>query len=392
MKYNTLGNTGLFVSELCLGTMTFGGKGVWANMGNAQQDGAQALIARVLEHGINFIDTADIYSSGTSEEMVGQSLKTLGVRREDVVIATKVLGPMGQGPNDAGNSRGHIFDSVKASLKRLQIDHIDLYQLHNVDNVTPIEESLAALDALVQQGLVRYVGVSYWSAWQMARALGHSERLQIAKIATSQNYYTLAGRDIEREIVPLIKAEILGLLVWSPLAGGLLSGKFGRDKQGEEGSRRTIFDFPPVALDRAYDVIDVMERIGVSVARIALAWLLHQAHVTSVIVGAKTVAQLDDSAGASEVTLSADEVAELEAVSRIAPEYPAWMQRTREVAPRPPLGKPINAIEQARIRNRPVADPRKGRLTPWRPSVRRRRPPEQCVFGGQFRPNRNRKD
>jgi aryl-alcohol dehydrogenase-like predicted oxidoreductase len=349
MKYNTLGNTGLFVSELCLGTMTFGGKGIWANMGNVQQDDAQALIARALEHGINFIDTADIYSSGTSEEMIGRSLKNLSVRREDVVIATKVCGPMGQGPNEAGNSRGHIFDSVKASLRRLQIDHIDLYQLHNIDTATPIEESLAALDALVQQGLVRYVGVSNWSAWQMARALGHSERLQIAKIATSQNYYTLAGRDIEREIVPLIKAEKLGLLVWSPLAGGLLTGKFGRDKQGEEGSRRTTFDFPPVAMDRAYDVINVMERIGaakgVSVARIALAWLLHQPHVTSVIIGAKTVAQLDDSIGASEIMLNADEVAELDVTSKIAPEYPAWMQRTREVAPRPPLGKSINAIE-----------------------------------------------
>ncbi len=250
MRYNALGITGLFVSELCLGTMTFGGKGLWANMGNVQQDNAQALIARAFEHGINFIDTADIYSSGESEEMIGRSLKNLGIRREDVVTATKVCGPMGQGPNDAGNSRGHIFESVKASLKRLQVDHIDLYQLHNVDTVTPIEESLAALDVLVQQGLVRYVGVSNWSAWQMARALGHSERLQIAKIATSQNYYTLAGRDIERDTVPLVKAEKLGLLVWSPLAGGLLSGKFGRNKQGEHGSRRTNFDFPPVAMDR----------------------------------------------------------------------------------------------------------------------------------------------
>jgi aryl-alcohol dehydrogenase-like predicted oxidoreductase len=346
MKYNTLGNTGLFVSELCLGTMTFGGKGIWSNMGNVQLDDAQRLIARALEHGINFIDTADIYSGGVSEEIVGQSLRNLGVRREDVVIATKVCGPMGQGPNDAGNSRAHIFDGVKASLKRLQVDHLDLYQLHNVDSVTPIEESLAALDALVRQGLVRYVGVSNWSAWQMARALGHSERLQIAKIATSQNYYTLAGRDIEREIVPLIKAEKLGLLVWSPLAGGLLSGKFGRDKQGEEGSRRTIFDFPPVAMDRAFDVIDVMERIGVekgvSVARIALAWLLHQPHVTSVIIGAKTVAQLDDSVGASQITLSASELAELDTISKINPEYPAWMQRTREVAAKPPLNEPIN--------------------------------------------------
>lgn len=341
MKYKTLGNTGLFVSELCLGTMTFGGQGVWANMGNVQLDDAQALISRAFDHGINFIDTADIYSAGASEEIVGQSLRNLGVRREDVVIATKVCGPMGPGPNDAGNSRGHILDSVKASLKRLQVDHIDLYQLHNIDTVTPIEESLAALDTLVRQGLVRYVGVSNWSAWQIARALGHSERMNLAKIATTQSYYTLAGRDLERELVSLIGAEKLGLLVWSPLAGGLLSGKYGRDKQGDEGSRRTSFDFPPVRMEHAYGVIDVMEGIaadrGVSVARIALAWLLHQPHVTSVIVGAKRIAQLDDNVGAAEVVLTAADLAELDAASALAPEYPAWMQRTREVPPKPPL-------------------------------------------------------
>ena len=341
MKYKTLGNTGLFVSELCLGTMTFGGQGVWANMGDVQLDDAQALISRALDHGINFIDTADIYSGGASEEIVGQSLRNLGVRREDIVIATKVCGPMGTGPNDAGNSRGHILDSVKASLKRLQVDHIDLYQLHNVDTVTPIEESLAALDTLVRQGLVRYVGVSNWSAWQIARSLGHSERLNLAKIATTQSYYTLAGRDLEREIVPLVMAEKLGLLVWSPLAGGLLSGKYGRDRQGEDGSRRTTFDFPPVRMDHAYRVIDVMEGIaadrGVSVARIALAWLLHQPHVTSVIVGAKRIAQLDDNVGATEVILTAGDLAELDAASALAPEYPAWMQRMRDVPPTPPL-------------------------------------------------------
>ncbi|WP_313324724.1 aldo/keto reductase [Sphingobium yanoikuyae] len=341
MKYKTLGNTGLFVSELCLGAMTFGGKGHWANMGNVQQEEAQGLIARAIEHGINFIDTADIYSNGASEEIVGQSLKNLGVRREDVVIATKVNGPVGPGPNDAGNSRGHILDSVKASLKRLQVDHIDLYQLHNVDAATPIEESLAALDALVRQGLVRYVGVSNWSAWQIARALGYSERLNLAKIATTQNYYTLAGRDLEREIVPLIRAEKLGLLVWSPLAGGLLSGKFGRDKQGEGGSRRTTYNFPPVAMDRAYDVIDVMEAIaavkGVSVARIALAWLLHQPHVTSVIVGAKRIEQLDDNVGATEVALAPDDIEALNTASALVPEYPAWMQRAREAREVPPI-------------------------------------------------------
>lgn len=349
MKYNTLGNTGLFVSELCLGTMTFGGRGVWANMGNVQQDGAQALIARALEHGINFIDTADIYSGGRSEEIVGQSLKNLSIRREDIVIATKACGPIGSGPNDAGNSRGHILDSVKGSLKRLQLDHIDLYQLHNIDTVTPIEESLAALDMLVRQGLVRYVGVSNWSAWQIARALGYSERLNLAKIATTQNYYTLAGRELEREIVPLLKAEKLGLLVWSPLAGGLLSGKYNRERQGELGSRRTTFDFPPVAMERAYEVIDVMERLaegkGVSVARIALSWLLNQQHVTSVIVGAKSIEQLDDNVGAAEVALSAEDLAVLDAASKVAPEYPAWMQRVREVPSKPPLVDPLLAAE-----------------------------------------------
>ena len=256
---------------------------------------------------------------------------------------------MGPGPNEAGNSRAHIMNSVKSSLKRLQVDYIDLYQLHNIDTVTPIEESLAALDILVRQGLVRYVGVSNWSAWQMARALGHGERLGFAKIATTQNYYTLAGRDIEREIVPLVHAERLGLLVWSPLAGGLLSGKFGRDKKGAEGSRRTTFDFPPVAMDHAYAVIGVMERIGrqkgVSVARIALAWLLHQSHVTSVIIGAKTISQLDDSIRSNEVTLSPDELAELDAVSKLRLEYPAWMQRTRDVPERPPLEMTQTAAE-----------------------------------------------
>lgn len=349
MKYNTLGNTGLFVSELCLGTMTFGGRGVWANMGNVQQDDAQALIARALEHGINFIDTADIYSGGGSEEIVGQSLKNLGIRREDIVIATKACGPMGSGPNDAGNSRGHILDSVKGSLKRLQLDHIDLFQLHNVDTVTPIEESLAALDMLVRQGLVRYVGVSNWSAWQIARALGYSERLNLAKIATTQNYYTLAGRELEREIVPLLKAEKLGLLVWSPLAGGLLSGKYNRERQGEPGSRRTTFDFPPVAMERAYEVIDVMERLaegkGISVARIALSWLLNQQHVTSVIVGAKSIEQLDDNLGAAEVALSAEDLVVLDAASKVAPEYPAWMQRVREVPSKPPLVAPLLAAD-----------------------------------------------
>ena len=341
MRYKTLGNTGLFVSELCLGTMTFGGKGYWANVGNLQHGEAEALIARAFEHGINFIDTADVYSGGASEEMVGQSLKNLGIRREDVVIATKVFGAMGTGPNDSGNSRGHILDAVKGSLKRLRVDHIDLYQLHGFDTVTPIEESLSALDALVRQGLVRYVGVSNWAAWQMARALGISERLGLAKIVTTQNYYTLAGRDVEREIVPLVKADKLGLLVWSPLAGGLLSGKFGRDKEAADGSRRKTFDFPPGNRKHAYDVIDVMEAVAkarsASVAQIALAWLLHQPHVASVIIGAKRIDQLDSNVGATDISLSAEELAQLNSVSELPKEYPAWFFSQREVAPKPSL-------------------------------------------------------
>lgn len=342
MNYKLLGNTGLHVSEIALGTMTFGGQGYWAAMGNSGQEEAQALIARALDHGINLIDTADIYSNGVSEAMVGQSLKNLGVRREDVVIATKVFGQIGNGPNDGGTSRGHIIDAVKASLRRLQVDHIDLYQLHNVDPATPIEETLAALDLLVRQGTVRYIGVSNWSAWQIARALGHSERLNMAKFAATQCYYSLVGRDLDREIVPLVKAEKLGLLVWSPLAGGLLSGKYGRNRQAEEGSRRTKFDFPPVDMEDAYRAIDAAEAIandrGISVAQVALAWLLHQPHVTSVIVGAKQIAQLDDNVRAAEVTLSADELAQLDAVTAPAPQYPGWMQRGRTVPPRTPLG------------------------------------------------------
>lgn len=341
MRYKTLGNTGLFVSELCLGTMTFGGKGYWANMGNLGQVEAERLIGRALEHGINFIDTADIYSNGAAEEMVGQSLKNLGVRREDVVIATKAFGQMGAAPNDSGNSRGHILDSIKGSLKRLQVEHIDLYQLHGFDTVTPIEESLSALDTLVRQGLVRYVGVSNWAAWQMARALGISERLGLAKIVTTQNYYTLAGRDVEREIVPLVTADKLGLLVWSPLAGGLLSGKFGRDKDAEEGSRRKTFDFPPVDRERACDVIEAMESVarakGATVAQIALAWLLHQPHVASIIIGAKRVEQLDSNVLATDIALTKEEIAKLNAVSELPKEYPAWFFRPREVPPKPSI-------------------------------------------------------
>ncbi|QNQ19667.1 aldo/keto reductase [Kosakonia sp. SMBL-WEM22] len=331
MRYKKLGNTGLFVSELCLGTMTFGGQeDMWGKIGQLQQAQAEELVGRALDAGINFIDTADVYSGGRSEEITGQALKNLKVPRENVVVATKVFGETGTaGVNSRGSSRFHIMQSVKASLKRLQLDHIDLYQLHGFDPATPMEETLYALDTLVQHGHVRYIGVSNWAAWQIAKALGISERLGLARFASLQAYYTIAGRDLERELVPMMQSENVGLMVWSPLAGGLLSGKYGRDGKAEAGGRRVEFDFPPVNKDRAFDCVDVMRAIadskGVSVAQIALAWLLHQQAVTSVIIGAKRPEQLDDNLAATAVTLSDEELKQLDAVSALPAEYPGWM-------------------------------------------------------------------
>ena len=330
MRNKSLGSTGLFVSELCLGTMTFGGStGIWGQIGDLQQADAERLVGQAIDAGINFIDTADVYSGGVSEEITGQALKNLKIPRESVVVATKVFGDTGPGPNTRGASRGHILDAVKASLKRLQLDHVDLYQIHGFDNATPIEETLRALDQLVRHGHVRYVGVSNWAAWQIVKALGISERLGLARFESLQAYYTVAGRDLERELVPMLASEGLGLMVWSPLAGGLLSGKFTRDTQGEAGSRRTKFDFPPVDKERAFDCIDVMRPIaeahGVSVAQIALAWLLHRPQVTSVIVGAKRPDQLADNLAATAVVLSDDEMRALDAVSALPAEYPGWM-------------------------------------------------------------------
>jgi aryl-alcohol dehydrogenase-like predicted oxidoreductase len=330
MRNLPLGRTGLFVSELCLGTMTFGGgPGIWGKIGDLQQADAERLIGQALDAGINFIDTADVYAGGLSEQITGQALKNLKVPRDSVIIATKVFGETGAGPNARGASRGHILDGVTASLRRLQLDHIDLYQIHGFDPATPIEQTVRALGHLTQQGLVRYVGVSNWAAWQIAKALGIAERLGLARIESLQAYYTLAGRDLEREIIPMLRSEGIGLMVWSPLAGGLLSGKFGRDRQAEAGSRRVDFDFPPVNRDRAYTCIDVMRPIaqarGVSVAQIALAWLLHQPQVTSVIVGAKRPEQLADNIASTRLSLSADELRQLDAVSTLPAEYPGWM-------------------------------------------------------------------
>ena len=329
MRNHPLGRTGLFVSELCLGTMTFGGTdGIWGKIGDLGQADAERLVGQAIDAGINFIDTADVYSGGVSETLTGQALKNLKIARESVVVATKVFGETGPGANARGASRGHILDGVKASLRRLQLDHIDLYQIHGFDPATPIEETVRALDQLVRQGHVRYVGVSNWAAWQIVKALGVAERLGLSRFESLQAYYTLAGRDLEREIVPMLKSEGLGLMVWSPLAGGLLSGKY-RQGEAEAGSRRQAFDFPPVDRARADVVIDAMRPIaearGVSVAQVALAWLLHQPQVTSVIVGAKRPDQLADNIAATKVRLGADELETLGEASALPAEYPGWM-------------------------------------------------------------------
>jgi aryl-alcohol dehydrogenase-like predicted oxidoreductase len=330
MEYKTLGNTGLLVSNLCLGAMTFhGGSGFWKAIGSVDQAGAEALIKASIEAGINFFDTADVYSEGESEKILGQSFRNLNISRKDVVIATKVYGRVGPGRNDVGASRGHIMDAIDASLRRLQTDYVDLYQIHGNDSVTPVEETLRALDTLVTQGKVRYIGCSNWQAWKIAKALGISEFKNLARFDTLQAYYSIAGRDLERDIVPLLEAEKTGLLVWSPLAGGLLSGKFSRENQKPEGSRRSEFDFPIVDKERVWKILDVMAPIArahnCSPARIALAWLLTKPFVTSIIIGAKRPDQLHDNLAAVDLHLAAEEIQQLDEVSALPPEYPGWM-------------------------------------------------------------------
>jgi aryl-alcohol dehydrogenase-like predicted oxidoreductase len=291
---------------------------------------------------VNFFDTADVYSDGESEKMLGQSLKNLNIARKDVVIATKVYGRVGPGRNDVGASRGHIMDAVEASLRRLQTDHIDLYQIHGNDAVTPVEETLRALDTLVNHGKVRYIGVSNWQAWKIAKALGISEFKNLARFDSLQAYYSIAGRDLERDLVPLLEAEKTGLLVWSPLAGGLLSGKFSRENQKPQGTRRAEFDFPIVDKERAWKILDVMTPIAkahnCSPARVALAWVLAKPFVTSVIIGAKRLEQLNDNIAAVDLKLTSDEIKKLDEVSALPPEYPGWMlpfQGANRLAPVP---------------------------------------------------------
>jgi aryl-alcohol dehydrogenase-like predicted oxidoreductase len=326
MKYRPLADTGVFVSELCLGTMTFGGSGsFWGTIGGLDQSAATALVHRALDAGVNFIDTANVYADGESETMVGQALKG---RRHEVVLATKVRGRMGPGPNQVGLSRLHIIEAVEASLNRLATDYIDLYQIHRPDELTSLEDTLRALDDLVRAGKVRYIGCSNLEAWVMMKALGISQAQHLERFRCSQSYYSLVGRELERQTIPLLKDQGLGLLVWSPLAGGFLSGKFTR-VGGDEAARRAKFDFPPLDKEKGFDVLDVLtavaERHHASVAQIALAWILVQEAVTSVIIGARRPSQLEDNLKAVDVILTEEDKSALDEVSKLAPEYPAWM-------------------------------------------------------------------
>ncbi len=329
MEYRQLGSSGLKISALTLGTMTFGGAGNFSKVGATDLEGARRQIDMCLDAGVNLIDTADVYSGGRSEEIVGAAIAD---KRDAVLLASKVRMPMGDGPNDEGLSRHHVISGCEASLRRLRTDHLDLYQVHEWDGMTPPEETLGALGQLVDSGKVRYVGVSNYAAWQLMKTLGIADRERLPRFVSQQVYYSLQERSAEYELVPLAIDQGLGTLVWSPLAGGLLSGKYRRGKDAPEGSRHlTDWGEPPVYdEDRLYDTIDVLVEIadgrGVSAAQVALAWLLTRPTISSVIVGARTDEQLADNLGAVELTLSAEDLTRLDEVSRPDLLYPYWHQ------------------------------------------------------------------
>ncbi len=331
MEYRQLGSSGLRISKITLGTMGFAGTGLDSPVGNIDVEGARRQIGLCRDAGVNLIDTADVYSNGVSEEIVGEAL---GKDRDEVLVATKVRFPMGAGPNDAGLSRHHIVRAAEASLRRLRTDHIDLYQAHEWDGRTPLEETLSAFDSLVRSGKVRYIGASNYSAWHLMKALAVSERNGFAKFVSQQIYYSLQARDAESELVPLSIDQGLGILVWSPIAGGLLSGKYRRSGSGApEGSRhlRTDWHEPPIHDEKKlYDTIEVLVEIasakGVSAAQVALAYLMAKPAVTSVVTGARTEEQLRDNLAASDLVLTADEIARLDEVSAQPLQYPYWHQ------------------------------------------------------------------
>ncbi len=345
MKYNYFGHTGLVVSELCFGTMTFGGEGYWKAIGALDQDAATSLVKTSIDAGINFFDTANVYSYGQSETLLGEAVKTIGIDRNELVIATKVRGRMGEGQNNVGLSRAHIFSSVDASLKRLGMDHIDILYVHGVDPFTPVEAIVRSLNDIVNTGKVRYVSVCNWPAWMVMQAIGIAAKNGWHQFEGMQYFYSLAGRDIEREIIPLALDQKLAVMPWSPLAGGFMSGKYTRKNEKAGDSRRDNFDFPPVDKEKAYDIIEALELIAdihsATVAQVALAWVRQKAGVTSTILGAKNVNQLVDNINSTKIHLTENEMKNLDDISALRKEYPGWMverqsgDRMLNTAPQP---------------------------------------------------------
>ncbi len=334
MHYRFLGNTGLRVSELCFGAMTFG-EGFYG-IGEVEQVGATELVKRALEGGINFFDTADIYCRGQSETILGQAFRDLGVDRQSVVIATKVRGPMsdaaGAGTGDVNNvglSRKHIITSCEASLQRLATDHVDLYQIHGWDEFTPLDETMRALDDLIRQGKVRYVGCSNLAAWQIVKANGIATAAGGTPFCSLQAYYSLVGRDLELDLLPMCRAEGVGVMVWSPLAGGFVTGKYRRGQDAPAGARRRNFDFPPIDRERAYDAVELLDGLAKEMAstipRLALSWVLQQPGISTVIIGAKKLSQLEDNLASVDVTWTAEQLAKLATVTAPPSTYPHWM-------------------------------------------------------------------
>ena len=342
MNYRQLGKTGVLLSELCFGTMTFGGKGYWKAIGQQPEEEATQLVKTAYDQGINFFDTANAYSEGLAEILLGKALKNSGISHQSVFVATKVRLRMGATPNQVGLSKLHIQYSVEESLQRLDLNHIDMLYIHSVDPLTPIEETMRALEDVVRSGKVRYLGISNHPAWMVMKANSYAQNQGWTKFVASQNFYSLASRDIEREIVPMALSEDLSIMPWSPLAGGFLSGKFRRDAQTSGNNRRDEFDFPPINKGKAYDIVDLLAKIGAryqaSAARVALAWTKDKPGVTSVIIGAKNSDQLLDNIECTKLQLTEDEIKELDTISALTPEYPGWMVN-RQMAGRFPENK-----------------------------------------------------
>lgn len=333
MKYNLIGNTGLEVSEFCFGTMTFGGQdaGIWSNIGQLQQQDVNKILEAVISSGINFIDTANVYSFGQSEALLGQALKDLKVDRDEIVIATKLRGKMKDQPNNTGLSRYHIFNSVNDSLKRLQLDHIDILYVHGVDLKTSLEEIVRSLNDIVESGKVRYIGICNWPAWMVAKAQAIAHYNGWHKFIGLQYFYSAVTRDIEHELIPMAKDHNLAIFPWSPLAGGFLSGKYTREGAADSNARRSNFDFPPIDKEKAYNLVDVLKAIGKTYdakpAQIALAWVRQQPGVTSTLIGAKSIEQLTANIESTHIVLSHEDLVKIDQVSPLASQYPGWMVR-----------------------------------------------------------------